>query len=107
MAAGFDIHTDAILVIDIMVEVIFMFDVGLNFRTTVVDATSKETVTNTKEISIRFELTAALLPVSCFQLYFSYRNFDLFLQANLSRDEGGQPSLTVMYYSVSGVPAKR
>lgn len=76
-----------------------MFDVGLNFRTTVVDTTSKETVTNTKEISIRFGRTAALLPVSCFQLYLSNQNFDLFLDAIFPRDEGGKPSLTIMYYT--------
>lgn len=52
--AAFDIHpTGGLLVFEVVVDFIFMFDVGLSFRTTVVDPSTKETVTDVRKISAR------------------------------------------------------
>lgn len=39
--------------IDVLVDFAFMTDVGINFRTTALDADTKETITDTREIAAR------------------------------------------------------
>ncbi|CAM9213195.1 unnamed protein product, partial [Hapterophycus canaliculatus] len=40
-------------VVEVIVDFVFMVDVGLNFRTTVMDTGTKETITDIGEISTR------------------------------------------------------
>lgn len=54
LPSGFDIATSGgVLVAEIMIDFIFMIDVGLNFRTTAVDEATKETITDVRQISKR------------------------------------------------------
>lgn len=51
---GFDVYPDgALWVIEVLVDFVFMSDVGLNFRTTVLAVDTKETITDVKEIALR------------------------------------------------------
>ncbi|CAM9669824.1 unnamed protein product [Ectocarpus fasciculatus] len=51
---GFDITSQgALLVIEVLVDFAFIFHIGLIFRTTVMDAETKETITDVREISAR------------------------------------------------------
>eukprot|EP00903_Cladosiphon_okamuranus_P006812 g6640.t1 len=52
---GFDAEPKgALWVVEVLVDFIFIADICLNFRTTVMDTVTKETITNVKEISVRY-----------------------------------------------------
>lgn len=51
---GFDITSQgALLVIEVLIDFVFIFYIGLTFRTTVMDTETKETITDVREISAR------------------------------------------------------
>lgn len=53
---GFDVYPEgALWVIEVLVDFIFMTDVVLNFRTTVLASETKETITDLREIATRQE----------------------------------------------------
>lgn len=53
-SAGFDLeHKGTLAIIEVLVDFAFMFDVVLNFRTTIVDKATKKTTTDLKNISRR------------------------------------------------------